>query len=130
MAGGEKVGIAPRRRVAKGPRRPQYLVNGELDKFMMMFNSALMEISVLRERIDTHERLAEMHKLATPSEVNAYQVSLAVQTAREAERDALLNRVYRIMLEELEQAREAINTRVLEEVLVEDDRVLPEALKL
>jgi len=85
---------------------------------------------VLRERIDTHERLAEMHKLATPSEVNAYQVSLAVQTAREAERDALLNRVYRIMLEELEQAREAINTRVLEEVLVEDDRVLPEALKL
>ena len=84
MAGGEKVGIAPRRRVAKGPRRPQYLVNVELDKFMMMFNSALMEISVLRERIDTHERLAEMHKLATPSEVNAYQVSLAVQTAREA----------------------------------------------
>ncbi len=122
--------IAPRRRVAKGPRRPQYLANAELDKFMMMFNAALMEIAVLRDRIDTHERLAEMGKPATAAEVDAFKVSLAVQAAREGSRDAMLNRVYRILLEELEQAREAINTRVLEEVLAEDGRALPESLRL
>ncbi len=122
--------ISPRKRVAKGPRRPTYMVNPELDKFMMMFNALLVEVSALRDRIDTHEALGKAGLPIAPEEVDSFRLTEAMRAAREARREAMLKRVYRIVLDELEQARTAISTRELEEVLASDGRQLPEDSRL
>lgn len=109
--------FAPRRRVAKGPKRPQYLQNPELDKFMMMITSLMAEVSTLRDRLDTHEALAEAGTVATRGAVEAYELEAGRRDEREAARGAMLNRVFRPLLEELEAARLALSTRDLEDVL-------------
>jgi hypothetical protein len=118
--------IAPRRRVAKGPKRPQYLANQELDKFMMMFTALMGEVSALRERLDTHEALGECDTPVTRASVEAYRLSLPEQQAREGARDAMMKRVFRILLEDLEEARSALTTRDLETVLEDDGTSLAE----
>ncbi len=117
--------IAPRKRFARGPRRPRYLANAELDKFMMMLNALVIEVSVVRERLDTHEALAAAGKVATDVNVEAFEVDADRQAARERRREAMLRRIYRVVLEELEEGREALGTRALEETLLEDGTSLP-----
>jgi hypothetical protein len=117
--------IAPRKRFARGPKRPQYLANAELDKFMMMLNALVIEVSVVRERLDTHEALAAEGKLATESNIEAFNVDADRQKARERRREAMLRRIYRVVLEELEESREALSTLALEEALTEDGTSLP-----
>ena len=117
--------IAPRKRFARGPKRPQYLANAELDKFMMMLNALVIEVSVVRERLDTHEALAAEGKVATEANIEAFRVDADRQAARERRREAMLRRIYRVVLEELEESREALSTRALEETLIEDGTSLP-----
>jgi hypothetical protein len=112
--------VTPRKRVAKGPRRPQYLQTVEQDKFMFMLGALLSEVSAIRDRLDTHEALAGLGRPITAAEVEAYQITDERQQARSAERDAMLRRVFRVLLEELEEARESLSSKELEAVLAED----------
>ncbi len=121
-------GIKPRRRVAKGPKRPQYMANAELDKFMMMFTALVAEVSALRDRMDTYESLGAAGKPITAAEVDAFQLSDDDQKAREARREALLKRVFRVLLGELEEAQLALSQRDLEKVLGEDNMTLKDAV--
>jgi hypothetical protein len=50
-----------------------------------------------RERLDTAERLADRGLPATPANIEAYEPEPAVETAREAIRSAMLDRVFRIL---------------------------------
>jgi len=118
--------LTPRKRVAKGPRRPQYLENPELDKFMMMMTAMLAEISSLRDRLDTHEALAKRGAAIIPETVEVYSPTAEERALRERRRDAMLSRVFRILLEELEEAKAAISTAELETVLAEDGEMLSE----
>ena len=111
--------FAPRRRVAKGPKRPQYLQHPELDKFMMMLTTVLGEISSLRDRLDTHEALVELGQMPTAAAVEAFELDEGRRAARDDRRTALLRRVFRPLLEELEAARFALSERELEAVLAE-----------
>ena len=45
-------------RVAKG-KKPKYLDDGSIDNLMAMIMTLTQEISVLRDRIDTLERILE-----------------------------------------------------------------------
>jgi hypothetical protein len=116
--------LAPRKRVAKGPRRPQYLENPELDKFMMMMTAMLSEISSLRDRLDTHEALAKRGHAIVPDAVEVYRPTPEERALRERRRDAMLSRVFRILLEELEEAQTALGAADLETVLAEDGETL------
>jgi hypothetical protein len=118
-------GFAPRRRLAKGPKRPQYLGNPDLDKFMMMMTSVLAELSGLRDRLDTHEALAEQGAVATEAAVEAYELDTERRARRESRREALLRRVFRPLLEELEAARLTLSERELEKVLNEEQTDQP-----
>jgi hypothetical protein len=120
-ASSNEIVVAPRKRVAKGPKRPQYLENPELDKFMMMFTALLGEVSALRDRVDTHEALATQGRPLTTEEVEAYKITEERQRSRDSAREAMLNRVFRILLEEREEARDALNTQLLDQVLKEDE---------
>lgn len=95
-------GRSPRPRVARGPRRPDYLGNPDLDRVMMMLTALMAEVSAARERIDTAERLAEAGLAATGDTIEDYDANEAVLAERAATREAMLRRVYRVMLEELE----------------------------
>lgn len=86
----------PRQRVAKG-RRPFFLHNDESDKLLAMITALVGEVSVLRDRLDTHERLAAAGKVATPDEIEAYSPEDNVEDEREAWRAAMLERVFRII---------------------------------
>ena len=96
----------PRRRVAIGPARPQYMSAVELDKLTMIVTALATEVSALRDRIDTHEALAERAVAPTTLAVEAYHPDAEHDAARETRRMAMLRRVFRVVTEELDALRE------------------------
>ncbi len=86
----------PRQRVAKG-RRPFFLDSPDSDKLLAMIVALVGEVSVVKERLDTHERLAAQGKVATPEEIENYAPDEDVEDEREAWRAAMLERVFRII---------------------------------
>jgi hypothetical protein len=98
-----------RRRFATGPPRPKYLGSADADKAVMMILALAAEVSALRERLDTHERLADGNRLpATPS-VEAYAPTEAVETVRASARRSLIDRITRVLLETEWSPRPAAN---------------------
>ena len=85
-------------RVHKGRRS----VPGDprIDTLMNMVLSLTSEVAVLRERIDAHERLAKNGGIPTPENVDAYVPDETAQEARTAQRERLLNKVCRPLLDE------------------------------
>ncbi len=57
------------------------------------------EVSALRERLDTHERLAAAGRLPEPAAVEAYTPGEDVEAARAAARRSLIERVTRVLLD-------------------------------
>ena len=93
MAAGNK-----RRRFANGPRRPKYLASVDADRAVMMILALAADVSALRERLDTHERLAAAERLPAPDAVERYAPTEAVAAARAAARRAMSDRVTRVLL--------------------------------
>jgi hypothetical protein len=90
---------AKRRRYANGPPRPGYLDSPDADRAVLMILALAAEVSALRERLDTHERLAESDLPATPAAVEAYRATESVEADRAAGRHALIDRIARVLLE-------------------------------
>ncbi len=88
-----------RLRKANGPRRPQYLASPDADRAVMMLLALASEVSALRERLDTHERLAELGQPPSAAAVEAYQPPAEVEAARAAARRSLIDRIARVLLE-------------------------------
>ncbi len=86
--------------VAKG-HAPKFHEGRAIDQLMAMVTALTAEVAVLRERVDTHERLAEGHRLYGRDEVEAYQPDPAAQKDRSAQRQRLLRKVYRVLKEDL-----------------------------
>ena len=99
---------APRRRtrVAKG-RRPHFLDDENSDKLLAMIVALSGEIAVLRERLDTYERLADDGQLPARGAIEAYEPSETVEDARERDRAAMLSRVFRVIEVAAEEDTEA-----------------------
>jgi len=92
-----------RQRFAKG-RRPNFLDSSDSDKLLAMVVALVGEVAVVRDRLDTHERLATIGKVATPDEIEAYSPDEAVEDERETWRSAMLDRVFRIISATKEQS--------------------------
>jgi len=88
-----------RRRFANGPRRPQYLTAADVDKSVMMILALAAEVSALRERLDTHERLADCGSLPKTASVENYVPSDEVESTRASLRHSLIDRVTRLLLD-------------------------------
>lgn len=86
----------PRQRVAKG-RRPQFMRDPDVDKLLAMIMAMTGEIALLRGRLDTHERLLAAGKPVTPESIESFLPDAAAEAAREAQRQAMLARVFRIL---------------------------------
>ncbi len=93
----------PRRRVAAGPARPRYLQGADLDRVMMMLMALMSEVSAIRDRIDTHEALADQGIAARFDAVEAFALTESRAAQRGERRDAMMKRIFRVLLEEVEQ---------------------------
>jgi hypothetical protein len=65
----------------------------------MMILALATEVSALRERLDTHERLAAAGRLPEPAAVEAHVPDGDVEAARSAARRSLIERITRVLLE-------------------------------
>lgn len=88
-------------RRAKG-KRPTFFDDPQIDKLLGIVMALAGEVSVLRERLDTVERLAEAEGLFRRAEVDAYQPDEAAAAEREAWRAEYIERVLRVVHQELE----------------------------
>ena len=88
-------------RKAKG-KRPAFFDDPQIDKVMGIVTALAGEVSVLRERIDTIERLAAGKGLFTTEDVDAYRPDDSVANQREQWRSEYIERVLRVVHQELE----------------------------
>jgi hypothetical protein len=94
-----------RPRKATGPERPSYLDAGDIDRVMAALLALVSEVAAIRERLDTHERLALSGAAPEPDLVEAYAADPEVEAAREAWRDAYIRRIFRVFTEDLDPGR-------------------------
>jgi hypothetical protein len=80
-------------RNAKG-KRPQFYDAPGLDHAMSMILVLANELMVVRDRLDTVERVAAAKGVMLEEDIEAYQPDQAVLEAREARRQAFLARLY------------------------------------
>jgi len=94
-----------RPRKAIGPERPVYFGEGDVDRVMAVLLALVSEVASIRERLDTHERLAEAGQLPSPGDIEAYKADAAAESAREAWRDGYIRRLFRVITEDVEALR-------------------------
>jgi hypothetical protein len=93
---------APRKRKAVGPQRQTYFGEGDVDRVMAILLALVSEVSSIRERLDTHERLAAQDALPSPDRVERYRADETTEDQREAWRDAFIRRLFRVVTEDVE----------------------------
>jgi hypothetical protein len=92
----------PRKRIAKGPARPQYFENRDLDRMMIMFVALMAETMAIRDRLDTDEALLESTGKLSAEAIESFQPGEEREQAREEARLAMMRRVFRVLREEFE----------------------------
>ncbi len=96
-----------RPRKAVGPDRPTYFDASDVDRVMAVLLALVSEVAAIRERLDTHERVAGDGGVAAPGAVEAYRPDAAVEADREAWRDAYIRRLFRVISEDPEALERA-----------------------
>jgi hypothetical protein len=91
-----------RPRKATGPERLVYFDGADVDRVMAILLALVSEVASIRDRLDTHERIAGAGLVATPAEVEAYRPDAAAAADREAWRDAYIRRLFRVITEDVE----------------------------
>ena len=100
MSSGED---APRlRRTAKG-KRPRYFSDPAVDRLLGILMSVIGELSVLRDRLDSVERLIEKGGLFKQEEIDAFQPDTEAEAEREDTRRRYIERVMRVVQNEMEE---------------------------
>ena len=89
-------------RTAKG-RRPYFFDDPNIDKLLAMIMALAGEVSVIRERMDTHERLAREKTWATHEAIEDYEPDEVAEAFRAQWRRDYIARVLRIVQVELDQ---------------------------
>lgn len=87
-----KAGARLASRRAKGAQ-PHFFDDPNTDRLMTMIMVMAEEISVLRERLDTHERVAQAKGAFGPDDIEAYAPDDAASEARDAWRKKFLDRL-------------------------------------
>lgn len=95
-------GNASRPRKAVGPERPTYFNAGDIDRVMAILLALVSEVASIRDRVDTHERVAAAGTPPALDLVETYVPDAAANAAREAWRDAYIRRLFRVITEDVE----------------------------
>ena len=103
---------------ARGPR-PTYFDDPQIDRLLSIVLALAEEVSVMRERLDTIERLAEEKGGITRAEIESFRPDERVDAEREAMREAFLERVLRTMFEEAAALEPRGNAEDYEKIIQE-----------
>ena len=101
MAQSDKVKLP---RTAKG-KKPVYF-DSVTDKLLSMVLTLTGELSVVRDRLDTVERLIEKHKLFKQDEIETFELTDEVNAIRNERRSAYIARVLKTVQDELESLKD------------------------
>ena len=100
MSAGEE---APRlRRTARG-KRPRYFSDPATDRLLGILMSLIGEVSVLRDRLDSVERLIEAGGLFRREDIDSFLPDEQAEAEREATRQRYVERVMRVIQNEKEE---------------------------
>jgi hypothetical protein len=94
-----------RPRKAVGPERQTYFDATDVDRVMAVVLALVSEVASLRERVDTHERIASQGQTPSVDGVEAYRPDTVTEEEREAWRDAYIRRLFRVITEDVEALR-------------------------
>lgn len=100
---------------AKG-RRPQYFEDAALDRMLSMLMALVGEVSVLRERLDTVERLLETRGSLTRADIESYVPEEDAARERGDLTREYIARIMRGLQQEVEALATAADERPIEEV--------------
>lgn len=99
-------------------QRPQYFEDPAIDKVLSITLALAGETAVLRDRVDTIERLLASGEPVSTALVDEYQPDENVRAERDAWRDAFLDVVFRIVHQEREElAKRASDLRPYDEAI-------------
>jgi hypothetical protein len=98
---------SPRPRKAIGPERPAYFTAADTDRVMAILLALISEVASIRDRLDSHERIAAGGVPATADLVEAYRPDDAAAAEREAWRHAYIRRLFRVITEDVEALQAA-----------------------
>jgi hypothetical protein len=104
MSTGEE-GWAKRPRKAVGSERPSYFKESDIDRVMAILLALVSEVASIRDRLDTHERIAGAGDTPSVQRVEAYAPDAAAEEDRDAWRDAYIRRLFRVITEDVEMLR-------------------------
>jgi hypothetical protein len=105
-------------RTAKG-QRPRNFSDPAIDKLVGISLSLASEVSVLRDRLDTIERLIQRHGLFPRSAIDEFEPSPAEQAERARQRAEYLERVLQVVHRDLDELRTGRIARPLEEIIAD-----------
>lgn len=88
-------------RKAKG-ERPFFFDNPDVDKLLAMLMGLAGEVSVMRDRMDTIERLAAERGLFNAADIETFAPNAEVLQQRAARRQEMLGEITRIVYSEIE----------------------------
>ncbi len=85
-----------RPRVARG-HQPQFHGDKAVDDLLAMIAALAGEVAVLRERLDTHERLAQARGVFTSREVESFEPDPDASEARAKLRREIVENTFRVL---------------------------------
>jgi hypothetical protein len=88
-------------------QRPEYFDDPAIDKVLSITLALAGEVAVLRDRMDTVERLLEAGEPVTRAAIDAYQPDASVRDERDAWRETYLDVVLRRIHQEREDLSDA-----------------------
>ena len=96
-----------RPRKAAGPDRPAYFDHADVDRVMAILLALISEVASIRDRLDTHERIAASGAPPSADLVESYLPNDAAAAEREAWRGTYIRRLFRVLTEDVEALRAA-----------------------
>ena len=111
---------APKERVwvAKG-KQPRFHDDRAVDQLMAMVTALTAEVAILRDRLDTHERIAEGRKLFSRDDVDGFIPDEGIMAERSAQHQRILRKVSRVLKEDLARHEKPADDAELERLAAE-----------
>ncbi len=103
-------------RKAKG-QRPKYFEDAAIDRVLAITLSLAGEVSVLRDRIDTIERLSAIGKPFGPAEVDSFEPTAEIAADRERWRSNYLEQVLLVIQQDVDDLKQRNSTHSYDEAV-------------
>lgn len=110
-------------RKASGPR-PEYFEDPAIDKVLSMALALAGEVAVMRDRIDTLERLLAKGGKVSPEIIDAYEPSIEAKQSREAWREQFLDIIMRRIHQEKESLEAMTVTHTYDKLVEQVEKTL------